>query len=156
MTVEVGKERKILVRSNFFGSISLRAPDGIEFHCSSKRALAILAYLLLSGEEFVPRVRLQRLIWGQRYSENDQASLRRELYVLRMVFSSTKCAVFRSTRSAVGVNRAAFWVDGIDSPPSSTKGMTANAKKLLEELEGISVEFDNWIVGIRARIIPNT
>jgi len=78
------------------------------------------------------------------------------LYVLRMLFAPIKCRVFKITRSAVGVNRDVFWMDGIDSSPSNSTGVIANAKRLLEELEGISIEFDNWIAGIRARVFPNS
>jgi hypothetical protein len=135
-------------RVNLFGSIVVRLPDGSRLRSSSKRAHAIIAYLLLSDEDEVPRTRLQRLLWGQRYSQQAQASLRRELYTLQKLFMETNLPLFRTTRSTVGLNKEYFWLDGLGAP-GKLQPETVLAPSFLEELEGISAAFDMWIDEVR-------
>lgn len=142
-------------RINLFGSIQVRSVNGKNLRCTSQKAIAILCYLALSDEEKVPKKRLRRLLWGQRFSEQSQFSLRQAVSTLRRSVFFDKKNVIGSDKTNIWLDRSAIWIDRIDSLTEKSQN-TISPSHFLEEIEGISKEFDEWIAKTRTSLCKNT
>ena len=99
-----------------------------------RKSLGLLAYLAIEGS--ARREELADRLWG---SDSGRNSLRVELHKLRKLFSKLGFEKFADQ-------------DPIEFPPFITK-ISQKGKELLEGLEDLSFNFQEWLEGIRAK--PN-
>src|SRR5262249_34312139 len=76
------------VRFSLLGRVEVRRPDGSVLHLPSRKALALLTYLVIQPGEFQPRDKLAALLWGDTPNERARHSLRQALATVRGALDS--------------------------------------------------------------------
>lgn len=135
------------------GPFGLFSTEGERIPVPSKRASALLALLAMTPSGERSRVWLQTLLWGNRATEQAQASLRRELSSLSMLlasYSATPLIMRSSSRVALDLRR--FEVDALMITPSTSTCVMLRPTFL----EGFDLpgcdEFEDWLRAQRSRI----
>lgn len=141
-----------------FGAMSVTAPDGADALPHGRKARALLAYVLLSGDEAVPRERLAGLLWGERSEVQARASLRQTLYEMRSLSTGEQPLVSLDRANVrIGRGRAAtdldhFRVCARAGDASSLAAMLGDPPRdLLDDLGGSDAAFDAWLANERVR-----
>src|SRR5215210_4182478 len=125
------------------GSMRVFAPDGTNILPHSRKARALLAYLCLCERTRASRSRLMGLLWGNSSEPQARMSLRHVLSELNRDINAKVSGLIEIDRETVGLNAWACWID-IQAEPNRTE-------QLLTDLDGVSVEFDQWLASERAR-----
>ena len=116
-----------------------------------RKARCIIAQALLSGTGCVARDRLVGTLWSDRGEDQARASLRQAIAEIRRSFGTVGADIIDVDRARVCLDRTLISsdIDGIeqDGPPSSHW-----PGELLEDLDGIDPEFDEWLRVERARL----
>lgn len=144
-----------LVRLRLFGPVEARSFGGDDVLPRGRKAQAILCYLALTSDEFVPRQRLISLLWSSRWIEQGRASLRQSLLELRHALGPIEQDLLTIGRERIGLRREKLWIDGITRRPDDTEGPPATAfdpNLLLETLRGVDLAYDAWIDQARTEI----
>lgn len=138
------------------GGFSLRAPDGAELPLPTRKDRLLLAYLALSPGRSLPRDRLAGLLWGDRGETQARDSLRQSLAAIRSAFRHADLDPVVTDRES-----ARFRADGIDidvrafEAAGAADGETAARLyrgELLDGLDGLTPEFEAWLVPERQRL----
>jgi DNA-binding SARP family transcriptional activator len=85
--------------------------NGQAIYIKSKKAQAIIVYLLLGQTRFETRGRLCGLLWGESPEENARASLRQQLHSLREAFQQHGFDGFSFDRDRIGIASDAAVLD---------------------------------------------
>ena len=140
-----------LPRAKFLGAFELWAEDGRLLLPKTRKAQAVMVYCLHNDGERVPRSRLMRLFWADRQEAQARASLRQALFEIRTALGDLSDAVFEVDRSAVRAVPGAVLSDVAES---AFETVEFGAGRLFDGMEGISDEFDDWILHAR-RVLTN-
>ncbi|MCA3280900.1 MAG: hypothetical protein ING10_16675 [Roseomonas sp.] len=123
-----------------------------------RKARAILGYLCLHAGQRVPRAKLAALLWDRVPDQQARASLRQSLRELLLAFGPLADEVVETDAEMVRLNQRACWVDSaaiLAGPHPANLLRTDLAAlcegELLEDLNGISEAFDEWLLLERAR-----
>ncbi len=100
-----------------------------------RKARALLAYLSSWRDEHVPRERLTELLWGDRGEAQARASLRQALLEIR-----------HAAGELISADRDHVWVNS-----DRIKLAETNSGEAFEDLNHITLEFDDWLTGERQR-----
>lgn len=133
--------------------------DGAPVKLASKRARALLGYLVLRAGTEVPRSLLAGLLWGERSEIQARASLRQTLSELRGALAASAKDPIRAGKEAVAWDRDAAWIDVrvLEAAASSTDDSSlALAAPVFrgDLMEGLSIDaaaFEQWLAGERER-----
>ncbi|MEM7530428.1 MAG: hypothetical protein AAF416_22805, partial [Pseudomonadota bacterium] len=103
------------------GPCRLVAPGGREVALASKRAWALLAYLLLAPDRPHPREAIASLLWERSPMGQGLASLRQELSKLRRVLLSASWSPLETTPTTIMGSPQSARVDliGLLKPPAA-------------------------------------
>ncbi|MGD9617644.1 MAG: hypothetical protein AB7H90_20075 [Alphaproteobacteria bacterium] len=115
-----------------------------------RKTQAILAYLAMSVEATVPRVRLMRLLWSKRWDEQARASLRQSLMELKRCIGSIDPELLKIEKDRVLLQSSKVWIDRIGfwsemQCQTPVQSRMHNADTFLESLRGVDPAFDEWI-----------
>lgn len=144
------RENEIEIR--LIGPFALRSANGD--HTPAKRkAAAILAYLILSGQSRETRGRLAALLWSESDEERARASLRQCIRDLRRVETDSGARFLAVDKLAVGTRPGTFRTDVtdldqllVDAVYETAGRMLVNAKDgLCLGLYDCDPVFDNWL-----------
>ena len=130
------------------GAFHLIAPDGQRLSVASKKAVALLGLLASArtGERW--RTWLQDKLWGSRALPQGQASLRRELFLLRKLTSTSPSPLIETTSRSVRLNLNAIDID--------IRNRAISTHYPAEFLEGIDIageeSFEEWLREMRSNI----
>lgn len=152
-----GAAGAIAIRGNdleirLIGAFALRSAKGD--HTPAKRkAAAILAYLILSGQSRETRGRLAALLWSESDEERARASLRQCIRDLRRVEIESGAEFLLVDKLAVGMRPGTFRTDVtdldqllVDAVYETASRMLVNAKEgLCLGLYDCDPVFDNWL-----------
>lgn len=146
-----------IYRAQLLGRFRLEGAGAENLTPRSRKARALLAYLLLA-RTVVSRDRLTALFWGDRGEEQARASLRQALYEMRELTSGDS-ALLAVSREHVTV-RSDLATDLQEIEEAARQGdMAALAERvdqsdgeLLADLNGVSQDFDEWLLAERPRI----
>lgn len=115
---------------------------GQEVTPRSRKARALLAYLISEAGKKIPKARLSSLLWGDRGDAQARSSLRQALVELRRALNSSHQVIFS--------DREHIWVSCNEVTEDSADGDSAR-EDAFEDLDDITPEFDEWLAGERRR-----
>jgi len=127
----------------------------------SRKARALLAYLLLSDHAEESRERVVGLLWSETPEEKARASLRQVIHELREAFAEAGFAHFTAARSAIALDRSHCTVDIATIVEAAESGTIdrrlLDAERitdtLLESFEDVDPAFRIWLLAKRQALI---
>jgi DNA-binding SARP family transcriptional activator/Tfp pilus assembly protein PilF len=148
-----------LVRIHLLGSMRATTYLGEDILPRGRKARAILACLCLAAGERIPRARLATLLWDRVPDEQARKSFRQSLRELMGAMGSLATELISANRETIRLDTNLCWIDALAllapqaSAPNSLRSDLAAlcTGELLEELEGASPSFDQWLQGERTR-----
>jgi len=105
-----------------------------------RKTRAVFAYLCLCRGEILAKARVADLIWDRSGSVQSLDALRHALADLSQVRAPWR---LERERHTVRLDARACWIDAFEVPD--------RPDRLLDDLQGVSVSFDHWIMEERAR-----
>lgn len=144
-----------MFRVQSLGASQVCRPDGRPVRFRSRKHLALLVYLALTGPRQQRRERLVGLLWPEDDEARARHSLSQSLYALKGLFGEEVVEV-RSEEVQIGAGRPA--VDALEFEEHLRRGRLADAAALYrgEFLEGFWVRgarpFEEWMDRERARL----
>ncbi len=130
------------MRARTAGSFAVFSSDERKITPRSRKARALLAYLISDPGSEVPKTRILDLLWGDRGEAQARASLRQALLELRICINTSQ--------EIVCWDREHVWLRAgilIEEPPDESSGH----KEAFQDLDGVSIEFDDWLTHERSR-----
>ena len=124
-----------------------------------KKARAILGYLSLGAGQRVSRARLTAMLWDRTPDVQARSSFRQALHELLLAMGPLASELILADRETVKLSTKLCWVDAtaILAPETTSESSSRSelsalcAGELLEELDGISASFDEWLLSERTR-----
>ncbi|MFM7417031.1 MAG: BTAD domain-containing putative transcriptional regulator, partial [Alphaproteobacteria bacterium] len=157
VALDVGA-RQAIVRIHLLGALRAISYLGEDLVPRGRKARAILGYLCLHAGQRVPRAKLAALLWDRVPDQQARASLRQSLRELLLAFGPLADEVLETDAEMVRLNQRACWVDSaaiLAGPHPANLLRTDLAAlcegELLEDLNGVSEAFDEWLLMERAR-----
>lgn len=126
------------------GDMRVIGPDGGEIIFRARKTRAILAILCVADGKRVSRSRLIGLLWDLSADTQARMSLRHALSELNTLLNSGSPALVEIDREWVRLNTDKCWIDTLADPNQF--------ERLLDDLDGISSSFDQWLASERARL----
>src|SRR5215213_8837498 len=114
--------------------------NGKKFLPNARKTRAVFAYLCLCQGEVLARARIADLIWDRSGSVQSLDALRHALADLSHAGGSWR---LERERHTVRLDASDCWIDAFEVPD--------RPERLLDDLQGVSVSFDHWIMEERAR-----
>ncbi len=154
-------QRQPIVRIHLLGVLRATTYLGESILPRGKKARALLGYLCLNAGEAIPRGRLASLFWDRVSDRQARNSLRQALWELSTAMGPLADELITGDRDTVKVELGLCWIDALavlspePLPPHSLRSdlATVCSGELLEELDGVSVPFDHWLLAERTRFI---
>jgi DNA-binding SARP family transcriptional activator/Tfp pilus assembly protein PilF len=144
---------RLLVRC--FGPLRIDGADD-RLLPRSRKARAILAYLVMSGGAGASRDRLSGLLWGTRGQEQARASVRQALTEIRSALGEQRILADRLTvRLATDTVETDLGriLEALRRDPDALAGALGGIEgELFADLDGIETELDHWLHAQRAGV----
>ncbi len=157
--MERQEPQEVLLKLKLIGSIEATDSAGHDVLPSSRKSRALLSYLVLNADQWVPRSRITRLLWDRVPEEQGRASLRQALHELSRAMGALFPSVVETERERVRLRSEAVWADATAavttagaSIPSLPDLTVFSGSLLLDGLEGLSDEFDHWLTAERQKL----
>jgi DNA-binding SARP family transcriptional activator/TolB-like protein/Flp pilus assembly protein TadD len=157
VALDVGA-RQAIIRIHLLGALRAISYLGEDLVPRGRKARAILGYLCLHAGQRVPRAKLAALLWDRVPDQQARASLRQSLRELLLAFGPLANEALETDAEMVRLNQRACWVDSaaiLAGPHPANLLRTDLAAlcegELLEDLNGVSEAFDEWLLMERAR-----
>ena len=157
VALDVGA-RQAAVRIHLLGALRAISYLGEDLVPRGRKARAILGYLCLHAGQRVPRAKIAALLWDRVPDHQARASLRQSLRELLLAFGPLADEILETDAEMVRLNQRVCWVDSaaiLAGPHPANLLRTDLAAlcegELLEDLNGISEAFDEWLLMERAR-----
>ena len=157
VALDVGA-RQAAVRIHLLGALRAISYLGEDLVPRGRKARAILGYLCLHAGQRVPRAKIASLLWDRVPDHQARASLRQSLRELLLAFGPLADEILETDAEMVRLNQRVCWVDSaaiLAGPHPANLLRTDLAAlcegELLEDLNGISEAFDEWLLMERAR-----
>ena len=157
VALDVGS-RQAAVRIHLLGALRAISYLGEDLVPRGRKARAILGYLCLHAGQRVPRAKIASLLWDRVPDHQARASLRQSLRELLLAFGPLADEILETDSEMVRLNQRVCWVDSaaiLAGPHPANLLRTDLAAlcegELLEDLNGISEAFDEWLLMERAR-----
>jgi len=152
-----GAATRTLVRVHLLGSMRATTYLGDDILPRGRKARAILACLCLAGGERVRRARLANLLWDRVPDHQAKKSFRQSLGELMRAIGPLAGELMSVDRETIRLDAELCWVDAVAllAPQASASNALRSdlarlcAGELLEDLEGASASFDQWLLGER-------
>ena len=151
-------ESRAGLRIRLLGPVAVEI-DGVPVVIASKKARALLGYLVQRGGTGVARNTITGLLWSERGEEQARASLRQTLSELRATLTKAGQKPFNASNESIIWARGSAWIDSkeLESAAQSDDDEKLRETALLirgEFMEGLSVDeaaFEHWLAGERER-----
>jgi DNA-binding SARP family transcriptional activator len=151
-----------IVRIHLLGIMRAAGVRHADILPRGRKARAILGYLCFAAGAPVLRSRLAAMLWDRVSKYQARASLRQALRELTVAFGPLAKHVLSIDHQTIRFDTSACWIDAnallAESPGTrSNRGKLAELcqGELLEDLDGISAAFDQWLLGKRASFAQN-
>jgi TolB-like protein/DNA-binding SARP family transcriptional activator len=149
---------RVLPRIYLVGTMRAVAPGGTDFLPRGRKTRGLLACLCLAHGERIPRGRLVGLLWDRSGDAQARMSLRQSLSELNSSVNRHVSGLVEIGRDSVRIDVRKCWVDALTILEASadTTADTSNlvqpySERLLEDLDGITPSFDQWLTAERMR-----
>jgi DNA-binding SARP family transcriptional activator/Flp pilus assembly protein TadD len=124
-----------------------------------RKTRALLGYLALAAGQRVPRSRLAAMLWDRTSEAQARTSFRQALRELLTAMGPLADELIATDRETVTLNPGLCWIDAAAilaadaASPAAARGDLAAlcTGQVLEELDGTSASFDQWLLGERTR-----
>jgi DNA-binding SARP family transcriptional activator/TolB-like protein len=151
--------RKPILRIHVLGSMRATTFLGDNVLPRGKKARAILGFLCIAAGRPVTRARLAAMLWDRVRDSQARTSFRQALRELSASFGAFANEVILGDRDSVRIDSDLCWIDALAvlSPePSPLNRLRSDlaalcSGELLEELDGASTTFDQWLLAERTR-----
>ncbi len=143
------------VRIVLVGPMQATGPDNEDLLPRARGARAILAALCLARGGAVPRARLTAEIWDSSSEKQAKANFRQALFKLTKAFGRHADLIV-ADRDGISLDVSQCWVDAlafrqdVSAIPEADLARVSEGR-VLDELNGISVAYDQWLIGERTR-----
>jgi len=131
---------------------------GADFLPRGRKTRGLLACLCLAQGERVSRSRLVGLLWDRSAEPQARKSLRHSLSELNSIVNRHVPGLVEIDRNSVRVDVRKCWVDALvileasaDAAADASNLVPPSSERLLEDLDGITPSFDQWLAAERAR-----
>ena len=147
-----------LVRIHVLGSMRATTYLGADILPRGKKARAILGYLSVTAQR-VSRTRLASMLWDRASDAQARSSFRGALHELTSAMGPLTNELVLADRETVRLNTNLCWIDAAAILATDMR-LTSSSRSelsalctgdLLEELDGISPSFDQWLLAGRTR-----
>ena len=146
---------------DLLGGFGVRLASGGSVMLPTRRSRLLLAYLALALDRAQPRARLMGLLWGTRAEPQARASLRQELYTLRLRLAVVDPPAIQFVGDSVILDASAVTVDAVEFERLATGGGGREALERVSSLyrgdllEGVATRdppFEEWLSFERRRL----
>jgi TolB-like protein/DNA-binding SARP family transcriptional activator len=134
------------------------APGGADFLPRGRKTRGLLACLCLAQGERVSRGRLLGLLWDRSAEAQARMSLRQALSELNSIVNRHVPNLVEIDRDSVRLDIRRCWIDALaiieasaDATADTSNLVQPYSERLLEDLDGITPSFDQWLVAERTR-----
>jgi DNA-binding SARP family transcriptional activator len=153
-----------LIRIAFFGGMALHS-DGREMDLSSRKAMALIAYLVLTPGMKATRVQLVGLLWSDTEEAKARASLRQLIHLVRYAFEKEGLEGLTTDRDSVKLDGSIFVTDLDCALESIERGVPLDllidepriTDSFLRFHDDLDPSFDSWLAtkreSVRQRLI---
>jgi TolB-like protein/DNA-binding SARP family transcriptional activator len=132
------------VRIYLLGAMRMVGPGGENILPRLRKSRALLAYLCLADGIPVTRSSLIGLLWALSSDTQARFSLRQALSEIKRTVSRKVPELLEIDRETIRLNTGACWID----VPTGQD----HAERLLEDLQGVTTAFDQWLMVERTRL----
>jgi DNA-binding SARP family transcriptional activator len=149
-----------IARIQILGAMRATSYLGNDILPRGRKARAILGCLCLASGKRLARSRLAAMLWDRVPEFQARASFRQSYRELVVAFGPLAKELISADRETIVLNTSSCW---IDAPAVLAPDFAQNAHRselaaycsgeLLEELDGISVAFDHWLLSERTRFV---
>ncbi len=154
-----GPDRPI-VRIHILGGMRATSYLGRNVLPRGRKARAILGYLCLARGQRVARSRLAAMLWDRVPDVHARASFRQAYRELVVAFGPLAKELIRADREMISLKVAVCWIDALavlapDFAQGAHRSELAHhcSGDLLEELDGLTISFDHWLLTERTRFV---
>ena len=152
-----------VLRIHLLGSMRATTCLGQNVLPAGKRARAMLGYLCLAGDKEVDRTELATMLWEGMSVDVARTNLRQALHEMSSRFGDFGPELLVGTRYHIRFRADACWVDAtaartldlqrVDDDDDLALAMRILCgDELMEDLEGVTASFDEWLSRERTRI----
>jgi TolB-like protein/Tfp pilus assembly protein PilF len=138
------------------GGFALASGDGADLALPTRKDRLLLTYLALNVGRPQDRNRLAGMFWADRGETQARDSLRQSLAGLRQAFRGIGLDPLQSDRDSVALERRGIDVDAVSfaalAETAPGEAVVLYAGELLEGIDGLTSEFDAWLVPERERL----
>src|SRR5215813_12883519 len=131
---------------------------GADFLPRGRKTRGLLACLCLAQGERVSRSRLVGLLWDRSAEAQARMSLRQSLSELNSIVNRHVPGLVEIGRDSVRIDVRKCWVDALaileasaDATADTSNLVQPYSERLLEDLDGITPSFDQWLTAERTR-----
>jgi DNA-binding SARP family transcriptional activator len=150
-----------VARIHILGAMRATSYLGNDILPRGRKARAILGCLCLASGKRVARSRLAAMLWDRVPEFQARASFRQAYRELVVAFGPLANELISADRETIALNTDACWIDALAvlapeiSPQNSHRSELASycSGEVLEELDGVSVGFDHWLLSERTRFV---
>ena len=143
---------RALPRIYLVGTMRAMAPGGADFLPRGRKTRGLLASLCLAQGERISRGRLIGLLWDRSADAQARMSLRQSLSELNSVVNRHVPGLVEIGRDSVRIEVRKCWIDalaileaGAGATADTSNLLQPYSERLLEDLEGITPAFDQWL-----------
>lgn len=154
------KTSRPIARIHILGGMRATSYLGDDILPRGRKARAILGCLCLANGQRLARSRLATMLWDRVPDIQARASFRQAYRELVVAFGPLAKELISADRETILLNPDACWIDAVavlapDVSVSSHRGELASycSGELLEELDGVTVSFDHWLLSERTRFV---
>jgi len=152
---------RTIARIHILGGMRATSYLGNDILPKGRKAKAILGCLCLAAGQRLARSRLAAMLWDRVSDFQARASFRQAYRELVVVFGPLAKELISADRETIVLNKQACWIDALAIVDPEFSSQNAHRSELaaycsgelLEELDGISVAFDHWLLGERTRFV---
>jgi TolB-like protein/DNA-binding SARP family transcriptional activator len=149
---------QVLPRIYLVGNMRAVAPDGADFLPRGRKTRGLMALVCLAQGERVSRSRLIGLLWDRSGEAQARMSLRQSLSELNSIVNRHAPGLVEIDRESVRLDVSKCWVDALaiieasaDAAAHTSNLVEPYSERLLEDLDGITPSFDQWLTAERTR-----
>ena len=149
---------RAIARVHILGPMRATSYLGQDILPVGRKARAILGCLCLAGGQRLARSRLSAMLWDRVPDFQARASFRQSYRELVVAFGPLGKDLISADRETVSLKTNLCWIDALavlspDAGPHRSELASHLTGELLEELDGIAVAFDHWLLGERTRFV---
>ena len=148
-----------IVRIHLCGPMRATSYLGDNVLPRGRKARAVLGWLCLMDGARVPRSRIAAMLWDRVPDFQGRASFRQAFRELVVSFGPLADELIIADRETVRFNTSLCWIDalavlapGVAAQNSPRSDLASHCKgELLDELDGVSTSFDQWLLSERSQ-----